>query len=226
MSKEDFIAFAKQCVIDKIAAELLKKLFFEETKQMEPDVIGKDLMLKAITGKIGLDYGCKIRLNKPIIGIGAPVRAYFPQVAEKFDTELLLSEYSHVGNAVGAITGNIIESIDILITPFKGEGGADDPRCTLFASFGKKEFEKYSEALEYAKEQGSAIVSKRAKDAGADRFEVKIENKDKRFGFGDEYGGSILIETTITVTAVGKPKEFRMKEQKSYYSDLEQKWDV
>ena len=226
MSKEDFIAFAKQCVIDKIAAELLKKLFFEETKQMEPDVIGKDLMLKAITGKIGLDYGCKIKLNKPIIGIGAPVRAYFPQVAEKFDTELLLSEYSHVGNAVGAITGNIIESIDILITPFKGEGGADDPRCTLFASFGKKEFEKYSEALEYAKEQGSAIVSKRAKDAGADRFEVKIENKDKRFGFGDEYGGSILIETTITVTAVGKPKEFRMKEQKSYYSDLEQKWDV
>lgn len=226
MSTEEFIAFAKQCVIDKIATELLKKLFFEETKQMEPDIIGKDLMSKAITGKIGMDYGCRIKLNKPIIGIGAPVSAYFPQVAEKFDTELLLSEYSHVGNAVGAITGNIIESIDILITPFKGEGGAEDPRCTLFASFGKKEFDKYSEALEYAKEQGSAIVSQRAKDAGADRFEIKIENKDKRFGFGDEYGGSILIETTITVTAVGKPKEFRMREQKSYYSDLEQKWDV
>ncbi len=226
MDNASFITFAKQCVIDKIAKELLKKLFFEETKQMEPDVIGNDLMMKAITGKEGLDYGCRIKLNKPIIGIGAPVRAYFPQVAEKFDTKLLLSDYSHVGNAVGAITGNIIESIDILITPFKGEGGGEDPRCTLFASFGKMEFEKYSEALEYAKQKGSEVVSERARNAGADRFEVKFENKDKRFGFGDEYGGSILIETKMTVTAVGKPKEFRVKERKSYYSDLEQKWDV
>ena len=226
MSEKDFIAFAKQTVIDKIATELLKKLFFEETKSMELDTVATDLMMKSITGKVGLDYGVKIRLNKPIIGIGAPVRAYFPQVAEKFDTELLLSDYSHVGNAVGAITGNVIESIDILITPFKGEGGADDPRCTVFASFGKQEFDKYSEALKYAKQKGSEIVAERAKAAGADKFEIKIDNKDKRFGFGDEYGGSILIETTITVTAVGKPKEFRMKEQKSYYNDLEKKWDV
>lgn len=226
MTPEDFISYAKDCVVEKISRELLKKLFFEETKQMEPDVIGNDLMMKAITGKMGLDYSVKIRLNKPIIGIGAPVAAYFPQVAEKFDTKLLLSEYSHVGNAVGAITGNIIESIDITITPFKGEGGAEDPRCTLFASFGKMEFEKFSEAIEYAKQKGSEIVSERARLAGADKFEIKFENKDKRFGFGDEYGGSILIEAKLTVTAVGKPKEFRIKEKKSYYSDLEQKWDV
>ena len=111
-------------------------------------------------------------------------------------------------------------------TPFKGEGGAEDPRCTLFASFGKMEFEKFSEALEYAKEKGSEVVSERARMAGADKFEIRFENKDKRFGFGDEYGGSILIEAKLTVTAVGKPKEFRIKETKSYYSDLEQKWDV
>ena len=226
MTPEDFIPYAKDCVVEKISRELLKKLFFEETKQMEPDVIGNDLMMKAITGKMGMDYSVKIRLNKPIIGIGAPVAAYFPQVAEKFDTKLLLSEYSHVGNAVGAITGNIIESIDITITPFKGEGGAEDPRCTLFASFGKMEFEKFSEAIEYAKQKGSEIVSERARLAGAYKFEIKFENKDKRFGFGDEYGGSILIEAKLTVTAVGKPKEFRIKEKKSYYSDLEQKWDV
>ena len=110
--------------------------------------------------------------------------------------------------------------------PFKGEGGGEDPRCTLFASFGKKEFDKYTDAVAYAKEEGSKIVAERAKAAGADKFEIKIENKDKRFGFGDEYGGSILIESNIIVTAVGKPKEFRMRERKSYYSDLEQKWDV
>ena len=226
ITPEEFIVKAKDTVITKISTELLKKLFFEETKHMEPDVIAKDLMNKAISGKDGLDYGCRIKLNKPIIGIGAPVSAYFPKVAEIFDTELLLSEYSHVGNAVGAITGNIIESIDILIVPFKGEGAAEDPRCTLFASFGKMEFEKYSEAIEYAKQEGAKVVGERALAAGADKFEIKIENKDKKFGFGDDYGGSVLIESNIIVTAVGKPKEFRVKEKSSYYSDLDQKWDV
>ncbi len=226
ITPEEFIVKAKDAVITKISTELLKKLFFEETKHMEPDVIAKDLMNKAISGKDGLDYGCKIKLNKPIIGIGAPVSAYFPKVAEIFGTELLLSEYSHVGNAVGAITGNIIESINILIVPFKGEGAAEDPRCTLFASFGKMEFEKYSEAIEYAKQEGAKVVGERALAAGADKFEIKIENKDKKFGFGDDYGGSVLIESNIIVTAVGKPKEFRVKEKSSYYSDLNQKWDV
>ena len=226
ITPEEFIALAKDAVITKIATELMKKLFFEETKNMDLDIVAQDLLDKAISGKDGLDYGCSIKINKPIIGIGAPVGAYFPKVAEIFGTKLLLSEYSHVGNAVGAITGNIIESIDILIVPFKGEGAGEDPRCTLFASFGKIEFEKYSEAVAYAKEEGSKIVSERAVAAGADKFEVKFESKDKKFGFGDELGSSVLIESTITVTAVGKPKEFKIRETKSYYTDLEQRWDV
>ena len=88
-----------------MASELLKELFFEETGTFEPDTIGKDLMTKAIKGRFGLDYSCRITLNKPIIGIGAPVAAYYPQVAEKFDCELILPKYAEVGNAVGAITG-------------------------------------------------------------------------------------------------------------------------
>lgn len=223
---EEFVAKAKQMVIDKIARELLMKLYFEETKAMNLDAVAEDLTLKAITGAMGLDYQVKIKLNKPIIGIGAPVSAYFPQVAAKFDTELLLSEYSHVGNAVGAITGNIIESMDITISPFKGEGGAEDPRCNLFAPFGKFEFEKLSEALEFAKAKGSEIVAERAKEAGADKFEIKVELDDKRFGFGEEYGGSILVESKMTITAIGKPKEFSMATKTSYYTDLNQRWDV
>ncbi len=226
ISDEEFIAVAKKAVIDKIARELLKKLFFEETREMKLDKISCDLMEKAINGNSGLDYACKIKLNKPIIGIGAPVKAYFPQVAEKFDTKLLLSEYSGVGNAIGAITGNIVESIDILIKPFKGEGSLDDPRCTVFASFGTTDFEKYSEAMEFAKRKGSEIVSERAVAAGADKFEIKIDQKDKKFGFGDEYGSSVLLETLLTVTAVGKPKEFTMVEKNSYYTDLDKKWDI
>ncbi|MBP5395345.1 MAG: hydantoinase/oxoprolinase family protein, partial [Candidatus Methanomethylophilaceae archaeon] len=226
LSDEKFIELAKQAVIDKIAKELLKKLLFEETGKMDTDEIGHDLMDKAITGKEGLDYSCSIRLNKPIIGIGAPVSAYFPQVAAKFGTELLLSEFSHVGNAVGAITGNIVESIEVVIKPRKGEGGADDPRCTVFASFGTVEFDSYKEALRFAEEEAAKIVSESAKKAGADTFEVKSDVKEQRFGFDETYGGTMLLETKLTVTAVGKPKEFSRMEKVTYYSDLSKRWDV
>ena len=210
MSSEEFIRFAKERVVDKIASELLKKLFFEETGTFEPDTIGKDLMMKSITGKTGLDYSCMIRLNKPIIGIGAPVKAYFPQVAEKFGTRLLVSEHSGVGNAIGAVTGSIVESAVINIQPMKGHSDSADPKCTAFAPFGRFDFDSYTEALETMRSEAERFVSERVREAGADSFEVTSDVKEKRFGFdADTYGGGdVLLETFLTVTAVGKPRQF------------------
>ena len=227
MEPDEFIRVGKLRVMEKIAREILKKLYFEETGELSMDKVAEDLTNKFITGKEGLDYSCSIRLNKPLIGIGAPVRAWLPKVAEWFNTKLLLSDYSHVGNAVGAITGNIIEKIEILIKPFKGEGGSDDPRCTVFASFGRFDVQSYKEAIEFAKTKGGEIATEKAKAAGADTVEVSVEIKEKKFGFDDELGGEMLIETEMTVSAVGKPKEFRQKEGRlSYYVDLNQRYDM
>ena len=227
MEPDAFIQLGKLKVMQKIAREILKKLYFEETGKLTMDKIADDLTDKFITGKEGLDYSCSIKLNKPLIGIGAPVRAWLPKVAEWFNTKLLLSDYSHVGNAVGAITGNIIEKVDILIKPFKGEGGGDDPRCTVFASFGRFDMPSYSEAIKFAKEKGGEIAAEKAKASGADSVEIDVEMKEKKFGFDDQLGGDMLIETEMTVSAVGKPKEFRQKEGKlSYYVDLAQRYDL
>jgi len=226
MEPTNFIAFAKNKVIEKLSEELLKKLFFEENDTFDMGVIALDLMKKSITGEFGLDYRCKIKLNKPIIGIGAPVAAYFPIIAEKFETELLLPEYSEVGNAVGAISGSVVESIDILIKPFQGEGAVEDPRCTVFASFGRQDFEKLTDALVFTEKIGREKVTERAKKAGADFIETNIDTEYKKYGFGDQYQGEVLIEIQMKVTAVGKPKQFIRKEKSSYYSDLQQSWDM
>lgn len=226
MEPTNFIAFAKNKVIEKLSEELLRKLFFEENDTFDMGVIALDLMKKSITGEFGLDYRCKIKLNKPIIGIGAPVAAYFPIIAEKFETELLLPEYSEVGNAVGAISGSVVESIDILIKPFQGEGAVEDPRCTVFASFGRQDFEKLTDALVFTEKIGREKVTERAKKAGADFIETNIDTVYKKYGFGDQYQGEVLIEIQMKVTAVGKPKQFIRKEKSSYYSDLQQSWDM
>ena len=213
MSVKDFIELGKSKVIDKLAEVLLRKLFYEETNTFAVDVLGKDLMDKAITWAEGLDYNCRIKLNKPVIGIGAPVAAWYPYVVKKFEADLLLPEHSEVGNAIGAVTGSIVESVDILLKPFSGQNALDDPACILFAPYGRLEFEKLSEGERYAAEETSKYVKERARTAGAEHVEVRIEKVEKKVGLGRGYDGRILLEVILTVTAVGKPRQFKVTEQ-------------
>jgi len=208
LTKADFIAYAKTKMMDKLSQELLKKLFYEETGQMEIGPIGQDLMDKAIEGKEGRDYGCDIRINKPIIGIGAPVGAFLPPVAERFGTSLILPEHSEVGNAVGAITGSIIEKVSILIKPKQGLGTMEDPACTLFSPFERLDFETLSEAVRYAIDSGSMHVQERAIKAGAEQVDIKSQRNDKKVAFGMGYEGEVLMECVVEVSAVGKPRQF------------------
>ncbi|MCL2712744.1 MAG: hydantoinase/oxoprolinase family protein, partial [Methanomassiliicoccaceae archaeon] len=117
-----------------------------------------------------------------------------------------------VGNAVGAVTGSIVESIDILLKPGIGENALEDPSCILFAPFGRMEFEKLSEALVFATEEGGKYVTERAKKAGADHIELRSERLEKKVGLGEGYDGCILIETKIIITAIGKPRQFAVRE--------------
>ncbi|MDR3282154.1 MAG: hydantoinase/oxoprolinase family protein [Candidatus Methanoplasma sp.] len=203
----EFIALAKQKVVEKLSQELLRKLFFEETRKLEIDSVGLDLMNKAISRKDGLDFRVRIGLNKPIIGIGAPVAAYFPQVAEIFGAELLLPEHSEVGNAIGAVTGSVAETLELLIRP-RGSG-SDNPPCTVFSALGKLDFDTISAALEYADTEGRAFVVEQAGKAGADYVDVKTDIKEKRYDVGGGLGaGNALLEIEVVLTAVGKPRQF------------------
>jgi len=195
-------------VIDKIATDLPKKLVYEETAKTEQNEVTLDFFNKFVTMKSGLDYSCRLTLHKKLIGIGAPVEAYLPDVAQKFQTQLLLPKNMEVGNAVGAITGSIMEVVEILIRPKPGLGVMDDPPCTMHSPIEKREFETHSEAVDYAKEQGSEMATKRALEAGADSVEVLVENNAMRASMGKEWGGDVLIETKLIITAVGKPRQF------------------
>jgi N-methylhydantoinase A/oxoprolinase/acetone carboxylase beta subunit len=208
MGMEDFCSTLRQMVIDKIATELLKKLVYEETGKMDINDVTMDFFNKFVSMKPGLDYSCRLSLQKKLIGIGAPVEAYLPAVAEKFETQLLLPMHMEVGNAVGAITGSIMEVVEILIRPKPGLGVMEDPPCTMHSPNEKREFERYGEAVEYAQVQGSEIATKRALEAGADSVEVLVENAEMRASMGKEWGGDVLIETKVIITAVGKPRQF------------------
>jgi len=208
MEAPAFIERVRQEVINKITREVLKKLVYEESGTEKLDVVSESFFRNAIKKEGRRDFACEIHLNKPIIGIGAPVGAYLPGVAERLHTRLVLPEHSEVGNAAGAITGNIMESVEILIKPKKGLGAMDNPPCNMFSTVERREFETLEDAVEFAKKQGSDLVRERAMAAGADEVEIIVENERKEARLDRGWGGNILLELRLTATAVGKPRLF------------------
>ena len=212
MSPGDFCRAVKNAVIDKIATELVKKLIYEETGETSYCKVTEDFVGKFVRQETGLDYYCRLYLNKKIIGIGAPVGTYLPAVAERLGTELVLPEHMEVGNAVGAITGSIIENVEIVIIPNLGLGDMENPPCTLHSPIEKKEFLKMTDAIEYARTAASEIAMNRAVRSGADDVEVAVENRYTLMGLGKEWGEDALVEVKVVATAVGKPYQFFVPE--------------
>ena len=208
ISQDDFIKEVKTMVVEKIATEVFKKLVFEEVGDAKIDTVANNLINNMIRSTGRRDFACKLEVNKPLIGIGAPVGAYLPGVAERFHTDLVLPKHSEVGNAAGAISGNVMETVEMLIKPKKGLGAMDNPPCTLYWEQERKEFEELKDALDYAKEHGSNAVISKARASGADTVEVKVENHRNETRLDKGWGGNILLEIKLTVTGIGKPKLF------------------
>jgi N-methylhydantoinase A/oxoprolinase/acetone carboxylase beta subunit len=204
----EFIETVKIAVIEKISTEVFKKLIYEEVGDAKLDDVAMSLINNMIRGTGRRDFACKLELNKPIIGIGAPVGAYLPGVAERFHTTLELPLHSEIGNAAGAISGNVMESIEMLIKPRKGLGAMENPPCTLYWMQEKKDFENLDDAIAYAREEGGRMVKERALASGADTVEVIVDNHRKEAKLDKGWGSNILLEVNIAVTGVGKPRLF------------------
>ena len=63
-----------------------------------------------------------VRLDRPLIGVGAPVGAFLPEAAAKLSTRLIIPEHAEVANAFGAITGRVVERTEVTIRPHRLDG--------------------------------------------------------------------------------------------------------
>jgi N-methylhydantoinase A/oxoprolinase/acetone carboxylase beta subunit len=208
MPVPEFIQAVKTAVVEKIATEVFKKLLYEEVGEAKLGDVATALINNMIRGTGRRDFALKLEVNKPIIGIGAPVGAYLPGVAERFHDDLVLPEHSEIGNAAGAISGNVMESLEMLIKPKKGLGAMENPPCTLYWMQERKEFDSLNDAVAYARSEGSRLVKEKALAAGADTVELLVDNHRKEAKLDRGWGGNILLELNLTLTAVGKPRLF------------------
>ncbi|SJZ30350.1 hydantoinase/oxoprolinase family protein [Selenihalanaerobacter shriftii] len=170
---------------DSLTEFLLEKMFKRVEEQDEGGLI-------EFSGKIDL----------PIIAIGAPVEAYFPEVAERFNTILRIPSHSEVANAVGTITGKVIERVEILIKP------GDQRGYVVHLPWEVKRFNELKDAVEFVKKVGKEYVKDIAKRSGATDLKVTVDHEDVYSSFSqlDPDKKDLYVESRFKIVAMGRPK--------------------
>jgi N-methylhydantoinase A/oxoprolinase/acetone carboxylase beta subunit len=185
-------------VSDRISKAIVTKVLSDEgtLPDWEEEPTAEELLSRALGRRPDSDLGCQMSLRQPLVAIGAPVEAYMPRVAQQLSTELVIPSHAEVANAVGAVTGSVVQQIRVTIQPL----GEDEFRLHL--PDGVHDFSTLTECVRYAEETMSERTETLARRAGAHHVEVRVERQDKT---APVRGDRIYLGTEITFTAVGRP---------------------
>ena len=138
-----------------------------------------------------------VRLDRPLIGLGAPAPAYYPAVATRLGTRALIPEHAGVANAVGAVVGRVrIRATGTITRP-------DEGLFRVFAGAGPRDFPDLETATSHARNVLEAQARKGAADAGAGEVGMSIEQRDD---IAVVEVRETLVERTVTAVASGRPR--------------------
>jgi N-methylhydantoinase A/oxoprolinase/acetone carboxylase beta subunit len=161
-------------------------------------VLGDRLIEDTVAGRrfSGL-MQATLALAKPLVAIGAPVGAYYPQVAQRLGAQLSIPEHAAVCNAVGAVAGVVSQTVEILV---------NQPTFKVFRVHDPAGSQDYSDpepALEHAQRVSRVLALAAARRAGAadPHVDTSVSEKMAHVGAGADY----LAEAVARSTATGRP---------------------
>ena len=138
-----------------------------------------------------------VRLDRPVIGLGAPAPAYYPAVAARLGTRAVVPEHAGVANAVGAVVGGVrVQAAGTIARP-------DDGLYRVFAGGSPRDFPDLETATAHARCMLEARAWQDAIDAGAGEVDLSFEHHDK---VAVVEGRETLVESTVVAVASGRPR--------------------
>lgn len=142
-----------------------------------------------------------IRLALPLIAVGAPAGAYYPEVARRLAAQLTVPEHAAACNAVGAVAGVVSETREILVNqPSLDVFRVHDPA-------GNQDYHDAGQAIEHARRVSRELALAAARRAGATDPHVETSVVERRAQAGAGTGSQVdyLAEATVRSRATGRP---------------------
>jgi len=193
-----------------MAVELITKDLCMTIIQSIADFEGKDfdyndspaalnLLNNALFGNKGSLLSVKTNIGKPVIAIGAPVRAWLGPVGEKLGTKIIIPEHAEVANAVGAAAGQVAEHIEVLISQDMLTN-----EYVINAPWGREPYKTLAEAKCWAVHKARKLAEKTLFDAQCKEYKVVDETTDLWTPISDN-GDRAYIGTKVDILGTGKP---------------------
>ncbi len=144
-------------------------------------------------------HGVEVTLSCkwPIVAMGAPAWAFFPQVGHYLNTRIIIPEHAEVANAVGAVAGDVVVREKAVIRP------GENANYVLHWREGRMEFEHLEQAVEAAKRYTAGVARQRALQAGTDCQDITYDISDRSVRSAD--GAPVLVEMVVEATIKGHP---------------------
>jgi N-methylhydantoinase A/oxoprolinase/acetone carboxylase beta subunit len=163
---------------------------------LDPGDATSDLVKAALGGHAGTT-SIRVNLSVPLVGLGGPAATYYPAVARRLGTDIVVPANADVANAIGAVVGRVRLCHEVTVSA---------PRRGLFRVHVGDEpptFYDLDEARRFATEYVTTMLANdmRAAGAGSDHELIfdwversaEIENRP------------LFVEGTLTGTASGRP---------------------
>jgi N-methylhydantoinase A/oxoprolinase/acetone carboxylase beta subunit len=161
-------------------------------------VLGDRLMEEIVAGRrFSALVQATLGLARPLVAIGAPADAYYPEVARRLGALLSIPAHSAVCNAIGAVAGVVSQTVDILV---------NQPTFKVFRVHdpaGSQDYPDPEPALEHARRVSRELALAAARRAGAadPHVETSVTEKLAHVSPGADY----LAEAVARSIATGRP---------------------
>ena len=176
IGSEAFIQRIRDIMTHRIAAEVIQ---FLSGKTLSDSTLfntrSNDLdrwLFEESLKPVDRNLGCQIMLKHPIVGIGAPAKAFLPAVALAFGAQIIFPDYYEVANAVGTVVGNIMIHKEGEVSPVVE--GTVVTGYFARASNMQRKFETFEEALTFVRKQLVDLVAAEALNAGAREPQIEV----------------------------------------------------
>jgi len=200
----DFCRTVIRTMSEQLAATVVNKVITDEfgPPQWAKEPTAKMLMDAALGASQNEQLSWEVTLHRPLVALGAPVEAYMPHTAELLHTELVIPPNTGVANAIGAVSGGVLQQQRIYIRPLEGGGS-----LRVHLPEGHHDFAALEPAVEYARERMIPRIEAQAHQAGADQVEVRMRRVDKRVRVPG--AKKLYLGTELFFTASGRPSSAR-----------------
>jgi N-methylhydantoinase A/oxoprolinase/acetone carboxylase beta subunit len=164
------------------------------TRQTCPTCEG---ILENLLGGGGRSYTVHFTLHHPMVGVGAPIGHFLPEVAKLLKAKILLPEFHDVANAIGAITSQVSIKRQVRIKPDSAGG------FYIEGLSGSRKFRDLDSADGYAQHALEEETRRLAVLAGTRETAVQLTFKDvtAKTARGEE----VFIERQVVSEIQGRP---------------------